>query len=308
MPYARQLPEVSLADDKAKASHGNPTSRRVRRFCCILLAVCSFACLLLALTVLVVLLFVNPQNSRRAYVFRYYTLPRFLGAWARPGMPARYSGVWRDWHEDGRRYLEESFVGGVRHGKHTMFGAFDRKEEEGEYREGARLGKWTWWDAGGQVVAEGEYINGREWEGTFKLKCPKDRFSNLIISYTRGKRNGPYYVQNLGDRLEEGRYRDDQLDGQQTLWWNYEAKIKVSQGSFRGGKRHGWWSWWTAKGRSIGRGEYREGKEWEGAFAEWDTDKLGLHPYRGNGGYRVRRFVGGRQVGSECFSDQATPH
>jgi len=289
------------ANDLSVSGHcgvGSPRPKPHRRLRT-LIAVCAMGCLLFALSVMAVLLFVDPQSSRRAYILRYYTLPRYLGAWVRPEMPPKYSGVWRDWHEDGSRYLEESLVAGVRDGRHTKFGAFDGREEEGSYVNGLRAGKWTWYEPGDRVVAEGVYINGREWEGMFKMRCLNDKFCNLIVSYTRGERNGPYVVQNLGYTLEEGRFIHGRLDGQQTLWWNYEARIRASEGGFVEGRRDGWWTWWSARGDLIARGEYREGKKWDGAFVEWDTDKLGFHPYRGGGHYRVRRFAGGTEVPGE---------
>jgi len=227
---------------------------------------------------------ISPQRSKQWYIFRFYVLPRYLGAWARPRRPADYTGVWRDWHEDGRRNLEESLVGGVRHGKHTVFGASDRKEEEGEYREGARVGKWSWWDAGGQVVAEGLYNDGMEWEGTFKIKDPNDIFCYDVVTYKGGKRDGPYTVWNGESKLEEGAYAQDRLSGVQILWWyarrGHEPWIKAREGRFVDGKRDGLWTWWNPTGDVIAKGVYRQGMEWAGAFVEWDTDKLGVHPYR----------------------------
>lgn len=126
-----------------RAIFTRPRSRRIV-FLVIVLSV-------VALVLLGALFFANPQWSRHVYLARRYWLAKHLGSWVKPERPPHYSGVWREWHEEGTKVLEDTYVKGIPHGGHSRYDFCGTKREDGTYDHGKRHGRWKWWDINGRL-------------------------------------------------------------------------------------------------------------------------------------------------------------
>jgi antitoxin component YwqK of YwqJK toxin-antitoxin module len=234
-------------------------------------------------------------------MLRYYTLPRYLGAWVRPEMPARYTGIWRERYSDGSTYLEERFVEGMRQGRHTEYTTRGWKTEEGHYVSGKRHGTWTWWDVSGNVVAEGVYVAGTKWDGAFLSSHGPHRRCHMIATYRLGRRDGPYSVWSVSYKLEGGVYENDRRHGRRVRRYTEGTGGTgpiAEEGNYVMGRRDGKWKWWTREGHLIAEGEYKDGKEWAGTFVEWDRENLN-DPFVCDGERRTRHYSEGVRTRSE---------
>jgi antitoxin component YwqK of YwqJK toxin-antitoxin module len=143
------------------------------------------------------------------------------------------------------------------------------------YKDGERMaeatlvagtlhGRCREWNRNGVLIAEGEYRHGYQYEGTFRvwyyIHNDLNKHSYEITTFRRGIRDGPCSDwTKTGVRLSEGQYRQD--------------------------RREGLWHWWWIDGKLLAVGEYREGRPWNGAFADdEDQDRT-----------RVRYFADGKQ-------------
>lgn len=145
----------------------------------------------------VLLLVINPQISRFAYIFQSMVNGREGShPWAAlgPNPPDNYTGVWRRWHWNGKLSFEEQYVGG---------------KLDGPFRA---------WDRLGHLWLETAYHEGR-YHGDYVLFY-EDGTTNRINHYFEGKQIGHWihYYSNGQKREEEFFSAPGILDGEQTSW------------------------------------------------------------------------------------------
>ncbi len=218
-----------------------------------------FGCLLgLAVVVVVLGLYGNPQWHKRIYMFQVYTLRRAKDAQPPPG----YTGLWVEWHRNGVKASETQYRKGRMHGKRIGYADDGRIAAEGNYENGEPQGtrtfwhrngkKWfeahhtrgdwdykaTWWDEQGKVIAEGTYRSGKPWDGTF----------------THG------HYGRLG-RWKEGKPWDGifkaRVEGGTRRLRFLENGVEVSS---------------LILDRDLGRQSSMGKKPWRGRFVEWDEE------------------------------------
>jgi hypothetical protein len=130
-----------------------------------------------------------------------------------------------------------------------MMGAPDGKKlrEWATYSDnatGVLHGSWgvAWGD--GSVYYRGEFDNGTK-HGAWKYSHPGPLFMKVdLITYKRGERHGPYVDYDL----------------RQATFMQDAPNFCKTRGTFKRGKRDGWWSWYTVTGRTSRRCTYVDGK------------------------------------------------
>ena len=70
-------------------------------------------------------------------------------------------GLWVSWFENGEKWSEANFLGGISEGRETVWYKSGVKNYEGYYLDGKLDGKWTFWDADGNVSKEVNYKGGK---------------------------------------------------------------------------------------------------------------------------------------------------
>lgn len=73
----------------------------------------------------------------------------------------RREGAWRSWHENGKVWVDATYVGGVPHGLWTETDASGAKLFEGIYDHGLLEGPWKTWHPDGKLRAEGTSHAGK---------------------------------------------------------------------------------------------------------------------------------------------------
>ena len=76
------------------------------------------------------------------------------------------------------------------------------------------------------------------------------------------------YYEN-GQKMEEGTYKDGELDGLWTRW--YENGQKQWKGTFKDGKEDGKYTRWYENGQKEREGTYKDGGH-DGKYTEWNED------------------------------------
>jgi antitoxin component YwqK of YwqJK toxin-antitoxin module len=71
------------------------------------------------------------------------------------------TGKWTEWHENGARALETSYVDGKEHGAHLEWFADGAPQREAKYDAGELIGGEKIWRAPGKKQSEGAYQKGR---------------------------------------------------------------------------------------------------------------------------------------------------
>jgi hypothetical protein len=123
----------------------------------------------------------------------------------------------------------------------------------------------------------------------------------MIATYELGRRDGPYTVWFGSYKLEEGAYESGRRHGRRV--WRYTEGTGgigpiAEEGNYVMGTRDGKWRWWTREGELIAEGEYRDGKEWAGAFVEWDRENLN-DPFVCDGERRIHHYNEGVRTRGE---------
>ena len=70
-------------------------------------------------------------------------------------------GVETQWHRNGQKYVEQHYVHGQRHGPRYVWDDQGRKRKEEHYFEDQPDGTWTEWRSDGRVKWQGHFERGR---------------------------------------------------------------------------------------------------------------------------------------------------
>ena len=169
------------------------------------------------------------QWSRWHYMFQKYLWPQEPNSSLR--VPNDFTGIWREWHRNGQESLGESFRDGVRDGKEIAWNKEGQKIREGSYANGKKHGLWRWWDDQGRLKRQEEYANG--------------------------KAHGVWLWYNEGKKSREQHYRYDVM----TFCRVFQDGKKVTQWTYRDGKRHGKMIAWGSDGTIEGVTYWLHGRE-----------------------------------------------
>jgi hypothetical protein len=126
--------------------------------------------------------------------------------------PARYTGKWMTWHDNGEKAYVGRLDGGKEIGRWIGWSSDGLKKYEGVYYEGLRSGVWREWHANGQKKSECDYIDGQP-------------FGIYIAWFSDGKKSS------------EGSYNDGLKTGTWHEW--YESGNKKSESDYIGGVQTG---------------------------------------------------------------------
>ncbi len=118
-------------------------------------------------------------------------------------------------------------------------------------------GSWKMWDERGNVVAQGQYEYGNRtgvWIRWYRNVADATVLSKLP------------YSQFAGPFVSQATFKNDQLDGQ---WTIYDGKTnKISQWNFAAGRRQGPSTWWYANGKKMREAQFKGG-DMDGPYLEW---------------------------------------
>lgn len=111
------------------------------------------------------------------------------------------------------------------------------RASEGHWKSGKKIGAWVEWWADGGKKSECEYDDGT--------------MAQAREFYLRDDRISVERVFNNKGRISRV-----------TRW--YESGQRMMTGTFKGGSKHGQWTYWEADGKVKAQGEWRDGKPWQG--------------------------------------------
>ena len=120
------------------------------------------------------------------------------------------------------------------------------------------------WDRA-DFIFEGEYLNGKKWNGIFKVQIEKLLNQNYELKNGRG-----LAIEINNDRFYEGDFVDGEKNGKGTEFilenWNYnwDNRILLFEGEYLNGKRNGKGKEYNKLGQLKFEGEYKFGFKAEG--------------------------------------------
>lgn len=124
---------------------------------------------LIALTVTVLTLrYSDSQSWKYCYIFQYYISPGVSPGSGLVRPSDDYSGVWRQWHQNGQLKMEATYKNGKLDGRRTSWHDNGQKYDEGNYESDRPVGRATSWYADGRkrhesLWATGEHIKIVSW-------------------------------------------------------------------------------------------------------------------------------------------------
>lgn len=198
---------------------------------------------------------------------------------------------------NGKKFAQEEWYDGKRHGTLVSWDTQDRKRLERSYKAGEKHGKETIW---------GEEGGTRRGGGILFVKS-ETMFAN-------GKRHGVYReFHPNGQKSLEAPYVDGQAAGRCVGW--HPGSQKEMEYVCTSGHRHGTYMEWHENGQKRKEGEYKDGKE-QGKWATWSRDgeiaseytftdgkQTGIHTVYGPNKslHQVNTFVDGMKVKQVTF-------
>ncbi len=66
-----------------------------------------------------------------------------------------------NWHDNGEKWLEETYVNGVKEGDFIEWYKSGKKSFKGNYKNGIPDGTWTFWDENGEKISTKNYKDGK---------------------------------------------------------------------------------------------------------------------------------------------------
>lgn len=139
--------------------------------------------------------------------------------------PARYTGKWMMWHDNGEKSYVGWLDGGKELGRWIGWYSDGTEKYQGEYYKGLRSGVWREWHSNGQKKSECDYIDGQP-------------FGLYIAWFSDGKKSS------------EGSYKDGLKTGTWHEW--YESGNKKCETDYIGGVETGRRVVWSdGDGRKI---------------------------------------------------------
>ena len=143
-------------------------------------------------------------------------------------------------------------------------------------------GEKTTFEPVAEVKPELEGVNRDELEFREDIVYLKGSDTPYTGKYFRLYKNG----QKLGQKLQEGNFKDGKWDGLET-WW-YENGQKESEVTYKDGKLDGLTTGWYENGEKKAEKNYKNGK-WDGLAVQWY--KNGQKRFEGN--YKDGNIVDG---------------
>ena len=203
-------------------------------------------------------------------------------------------GIYREWHDNGEKREEGTYVDGRKTGTWTSWHENGEKREEGKYVDGKKTGTWITWYEKGQKRGEYEYGDGGEtgrstsWHengqmesrGTFDSKeytldeavesahADHEVRSLLAVCYRKG-----YWLDPL-ERFEKRFSNDRELARTcRKLGLSHQDLRSylriVSVRMLKGGRFHGRWVYWHDNGKKSAEGDFLHGTK-HGRWISWD--------------------------------------
>jgi len=141
--------------------------------------------------------------------------------------------------ENGKKRIELFYVHGKRNGQLTEWNSDGTVERQGSFKDDRETGKWTWWQLTGEKHSECTYVDGR-------VVGKKIYWMNKKVVREDVYDKKGYYVAEV------------------TTWFDFENGQKLMHGTFKGGQKHGAWTYWEQDGKIKVQGEWKNGKPWDG--------------------------------------------
>ncbi|MCX5743370.1 MAG: hypothetical protein NT062_12830 [Proteobacteria bacterium] len=204
--------------------------------------------------------------------------------------------VWQFW----LLLVEENYdAHGRYHGPYTMWRNKKTPRFKGDYEHGRKVGPWIWNDRDNNLEREGTYVAGKRdgvWTEYWEKKV------TFTGTYAVGKPDGTFvYSDRNGNEL--GRF--DIKDGTGTMLTYYgNRKVATREHVFKG-TRDGAYQELTVRGKVILEGHYASDVR-HGAWKEWTLDGVPLveSSYRrGKLDGTVRKFVDGKLSTESTYKD-----
>lgn len=144
-----------------------------------------------------------------------------------------------EWFENGQRRLELEYSHGKLNGGMIEWYPDSQMAEVGAWKKNQKEGTWTKWHP----------LGDKAWECTYA--------GGLIIGQKTYWSDGKVIMVKVFD--EKGNRTE-------TTQWHENGKKSV-QGTFTDNKKHGTWTYWDYQGKTKARGEWKDGKPWDGLCA-----------------------------------------
>ena len=153
---------------------------------------------------------------------------------------------------------------------------------EGEYKNGKKNGKGKEYNNEGKLIFEGEYLDGKKWNGRFYVE---DEYENeeYILKNGKGFVREYRFINYSENCSFEGLYMNGERNGYGREYAVYDLfTIKlVYEGGFLNGIKHGYgieygYDYYDYSNEFYYisfKGEFLNGKRWNGEAKEYDKDK-----------------------------------
>ena len=140
--------------------------------------------------------------------------------------------------DDGKPWLQVTYAHGKMNGPLTEWDPFNGNiVRQGSFTNDLETGKWVWCQPGtGEKLAECMYQNG-------KLEGRKTLWREGKLAVEEEYENG----EKISERT-----------------WHDNGKLS-EEGTFSNGKKDGSWTYWDRDGHLLARGQWKDGKPWDGA-------------------------------------------
>ena len=153
-------------------------------------------------------------------------------------------GEWKLWHENGKEAKTENYIHGKIDGKSTLYRDDGTKDQDLSYKAGLKDGIWIQYDKKGEKMV---------WQREFKADKPDGTCTEWYPS---------------GRQQSEMHFRDGQLQGIQTFWFDNEAHQKQKELTFKDDKEDGKHTEWKETGEKIKETEFSHGRLLNSASSE----------------------------------------
>lgn len=138
---------------------------------------------------LITVLFIGALSAQEIY--------KSDGQFYQNGKP--YTGIIKDYYDNGNLYKEFHFKDGVPHGKCFVYYENGKVKEQHTYELGVKNGTWLNYNHHGEIVAEANYLDGKK-HGIWVIKDNK-AVKRYEIFYENGKRTGNWKMWNENGNL-----------------------------------------------------------------------------------------------------------